>query len=168
MTNKWKRKRVDLLFLYDIFFYRLFKTANLAIHFYDKVIVNKFTFEYERCDLGHRAWPGALVWPSSHVRDLVLPCGLFLPLCRLWDIRDIINVFGDLVIQNQLELRHCDLILINNKLKWHTVTWWWSKIANVSTTSHCDLALKINKLIQPWPRSWCSYSYAECRYSNCI
>ena len=58
-------------------------------------------YDYECHDLGHRAWPSALVWPGAHIRDLVLPCDLFLPLCRLWDIWDIIRVFGDLVIQNK-------------------------------------------------------------------
>ena len=67
-------------------------------------------YEYKRCDLGHRAWPGALMWAGAHVRDLALPCDLFLPLCRLWDIWDMIQVFGDLVIQNKLKLRHYDLI----------------------------------------------------------
>ena len=64
----------------------------------------------------------------AHICDLVLPCGLFLPWCRLWDIWDIIKVFGDLVIQNKLTLRHFDLILIKNKLKWHTVTGWRPRI----------------------------------------
>ena len=71
-------------------------------------------YEYERRDLGHRAWPGALVWPVAHVCDLVCRVTCY---CRGVDYETY-----------EIQLRY--LVTCWSKINWNwdTETWIWSKI----------------------------------------